>query len=745
MKQIKQDRGVFRQMFLCITAVILIPLLILGFCTVGVSVSRSIQQMNSATLNTLDKEDQLLSYTLNSVNQSLESLARNPSIIDFAMRPYRQDTSRSVTISTLMSSVREAYSFVENVYIVSPISHSCLNASGALQNPIFLDLDSLTVCVQTLEQGLQVMIPQADGDVPPQDIYFSVSLPLYSRQPVAQILLQAKLAAFMEEVFQNGNSPADNICVFSGSGTLLFTCGVSDGSASDLQNIYRRQSYTLNSTVSATVNGQNVRLTAVRSQALSWTYLKYAPLRFLDGGASLFIVFLGILISIILGVLLAYQNSLQLYRPLEELVSSLPEDFCNAETVQNEYQRISRYYDTLLNQQDEVRQQIDTIQPVLRERFLTALANGGTMSAEDLQYQLDILHIPTEHIVSAAILVQIDHYYHADLPEQQRRTFKEHTKTAIHYPQNSSGSITAAVSEDTLLLLMIQQTDISLLDAVDYVKNAAEAIVPSTVSLGISTVCQGLSGLTEACRQARQALSCKLWEGDNSILYYGEIQPSNMQSYIADYSQYVQLVNHVRAGSEHGVRQALNQIFAQLNSKEVAPGAVLRLVENLTSVLVDLAHSAQLSLPASWEQEMASMLNQQHTLSDIQIWLTAQYLNITVGIRDTHPRCGQANAEKIKTYIDQNFTKDISLTSISEAVNYSPAYVSKIFRQQYGTNYTDYLNAQRIELAKQLLANEALSAKEIGFQTGFNNLQTFFRIFKKYTGMTPLQYRENKR
>ena len=742
MKQSKQDRGVFQQMFLRITAVILIPLLILGFCTVGVSVSRSVQQMNSATLNTLAKEDQLLSYTLDSVNQSLESLARNPSVIDFAMRPYRQDVSRSATLSTLMSSVRKVYSFVENVCIVSPISHSCLNASGTLLDQIPLDLDSLAACAQTLDQGLQVMVPLTEEAVPPEDIYFSVNLPLHSRQPVAQIILKAKLAAFMETVFQNGDSPADNICVFSGSGALLCTGGMSGGEAADLQSICQRQSYTLNSTVSAAVDGRNVRLTAVRNQALGWTYLQYAPVRFLDGGASLAIVCLGILISIILGVLLAYQNSRQLYRPLEELVSSLPEDSCDAETVQNEYQRISHYYDTLLNQQDEVHQQIDVIQPMLRERFLTALASGGAMSEEELQYQLEILHIPTEHIVSAAILVQIDHYYHAALSDEQQRTLKEHLKTAIRYPRNGS-SITAAVSEDTLLLLMIQTEDISLSDAADYVKNAAEAAAPSTVTLGISTVCQGLSGLSEACRQARQALSYKLREGDNSILYYEEIQSLSTRSYIADYGQYAQLVNHVRAGNEHGVRQALDQIFTQLSGKEVAPGAVLRLAENLTSVLADLAHSAQLALPASWEQELANMLKQQHTLSDIQIWLTAQYLNITAGIRDAHPRCGQANAEKIKSYIDRNFTKDISLTSIAEAVNYSPAYVSKIFRQQYGASYTDYLNSKRVELAKQLLANEALSAKEVGFQVGFNNLQTFFRIFKKYTGMTPLQYREN--
>lgn len=103
------------------------------------------------------------------------------------------------------------------------------------------------------------------------------------------------------------------------------------------------------------------------------------------------------------------------------------------------------------------------------------------------------------------------------------------------------------------------------------------------------------------------------------------------------------------------------------------------------------------------------------------------------------------NAERIKAYIDNNLTQDISLSSISEYVNYSPTYVSRVFRQHYGASYIDYLNSSRVKLSQELLsARGDLSVKEIGFQVGFNNLQSFFRIFKKYTGMTPLQYRERQ-
>ena len=66
-----------------------------------------------------------------------------------------------------------------------------------------------------------------------------------------------------------------------------------------------------------------------------------------------------------------------------------------------------------------------------------------------------------------------------------------------------------------------------------------------------------------------------------------------------------------------------------------------------------------------------------------------------------------------------------------------------MFRQHYGTSYIDYLNSSRVKLSQELLLSQPeLSVKEVGFKVGFNNLQSFFRVFKKHTGMTPLEYRD---
>lgn len=67
--------------------------------------------------------------------------------------------------------------------------------------------------------------------------------------------------------------------------------------------------------------------------------------------------------------------------------------------------------------------------------------------------------------------------------------------------------------------------------------------------------------------------------------------------------------------------------------------------------------------------------------------------------------------------------------------------LSKMFNGQIGTGFVDYINGKRIEYAKELLLTTEKNVKEIAVMVGFNNSKYFTGIFKKYTGMTPGEFR----
>lgn len=97
---------------------------------------------------------------------------------------------------------------------------------------------------------------------------------------------------------------------------------------------------------------------------------------------------------------------------------------------------------------------------------------------------------------------------------------------------------------------------------------------------------------------------------------------------------------------------------------------------------------------------------------------------------------------KAKQYIEQNYQKNISLESTALHLNLSPTYLSRLFSKETGESFIDYLTHVRINHAKELIKNTNKKIQEISENTGYNNPYYFSRIFKKVTGVTPLEYRK---
>jgi two-component system response regulator YesN len=94
-------------------------------------------------------------------------------------------------------------------------------------------------------------------------------------------------------------------------------------------------------------------------------------------------------------------------------------------------------------------------------------------------------------------------------------------------------------------------------------------------------------------------------------------------------------------------------------------------------------------------------------------------------------------------YISENFAGNISLESVAEEIALSPQYFSRLFSSRAGRTFIDYLTELRINKACQLLLEGKLSIKEICSAVGYTDPNYFSRIFKKYIGLTPTEYKQN--
>lgn len=98
---------------------------------------------------------------------------------------------------------------------------------------------------------------------------------------------------------------------------------------------------------------------------------------------------------------------------------------------------------------------------------------------------------------------------------------------------------------------------------------------------------------------------------------------------------------------------------------------------------------------------------------------------------------------QILEYLKQNYSQPLSLDSISDHFDITPAYLSSFFKKEIGENLSSYLASLRIGEARRLLKSTDLKVSEISEKVGIPSQTTFIRLFKKYCGLTPNEYRKS--
>lgn len=95
---------------------------------------------------------------------------------------------------------------------------------------------------------------------------------------------------------------------------------------------------------------------------------------------------------------------------------------------------------------------------------------------------------------------------------------------------------------------------------------------------------------------------------------------------------------------------------------------------------------------------------------------------------------------RIRRYVDNNITLPLSVSGIADALGYSSYYISHLFREKTGQTLQEYVTGRKIEKAKELIGLNRYSFTEIAEKLGYLNLQTFSRVFRKQTGLSPSAY-----
>ncbi|MBQ6885782.1 MAG: helix-turn-helix transcriptional regulator [Clostridia bacterium] len=107
-------------------------------------------------------------------------------------------------------------------------------------------------------------------------------------------------------------------------------------------------------------------------------------------------------------------------------------------------------------------------------------------------------------------------------------------------------------------------------------------------------------------------------------------------------------------------------------------------------------------------------------------------------------KASNVDFKSIIAYIEKNL-KTVTPSAVASYSGYNFPYFSKLFKKHTGRNLSEYINLLKLDVASKMLSESNKRIEAIGYEVGFNNKSYFYRVFKRYYGVTPEEYRRSSR
>jgi YesN/AraC family two-component response regulator len=206
-----------------------------------------------------------------------------------------------------------------------------------------------------------------------------------------------------------------------------------------------------------------------------------------------------------------------------------------------------------------------------------------------------------------------------------------------------------------------------------------------------------------------------------------------------------ELIDAIKLGDERKIDESFNKLITAIFDEGRSYREYQLLLSNLIIDLMTEFQGAGETIDQLYQDRGSIFddLSELTTKQEIIAWLKQTIIDPVADMlnkrRDIHY---SDISEQIKRTIHEHYDSDITLEFLSSRINYHPNYIKRVFRQETGVNFSEYLSEYRLKIAKKWLLETDMKISEIADRLRYNNSQNFIRYFRKAEGITPGEFRK---
>lgn len=310
---------------------------------------------------------------------------------------------------------------------------------------------------------------------------------------------------------------------------------------------------------------------------------------------------------------------------------------------------------------------------------------------------------------------------------------------ALYYPGSNTLTLVFEAERNPSTLFYYNQ----IITLSNTVRTAAGLFGLKSVSIGISNLCTGIAQLPEACRQALEAAQMRVLVGAGRTTIFDTIV---LRKSALDFRQMEYLLGCIDDYSRNSNTACLRLVDKLYAAQLPTSFADIHYYNHINSRLWTLVLSvcksqgreSQTVLDAVGASE--NILYELKQGSEMAEFFKACLLNLFAG---EEPPEHDNLVYRALRLIEEEYAKDISLDSIAQKLHTNKSYLSRQFKKQTGDNLMNHLIKKKIKRAEYLLQNTNMKLYEISDSLSFASPQYFSTVFKRYTGVSPNEYKKN--
>jgi two-component system response regulator YesN len=299
-------------------------------------------------------------------------------------------------------------------------------------------------------------------------------------------------------------------------------------------------------------------------------------------------------------------------------------------------------------------------------------------------------------------------------------------------------------NELNILLFSSKEYDLSKLKMFCFSNELIEEFNDFISLIGISNTMSGFTQLNKAYFQSMDALKNKsLLDRNSRYIHFEDISSSKKFTNFFTAEDERTLTYYIESGNHSEIETRITQIFNSMNNdSQITTKALMKLYYEMILLLENLLNKYSLSVEQVLDFDFITLTNapKSSSVEQLKELLTSFSIKASEQLSSSSKDDPKTLLNKIKTYIENNYYKDVTLDFIAHKFYISKTYFSQLFKKEVGITFINYLTRVRMNHAEQLLKNNNLKVYEIARMVGYSDPLYFGQVFKKYFGVLPSEY-----